>query len=485
MNDHLVFIALFLSPFVLAHLNDTWWDDTWQYVSHPERSRGNTNEHGARTIGSSSFGATIGNGNKHEVRERGDGRDMLIENLSCFVHGDAATSSVSDGQQDEACFKGSPGASLQHTIELAHVVHALGRMIQHYLDTERLPLPLPSPLSSPPPPPPPPPSPPPPLSPLAVHPTSGYETGSKVQAVLSIIDQEGLDAPTRKSQKVQVVSAASPGAAAHLNMSVVAIVPPPQSSPPSWRWNQGVWQLSPPPPPPPQPPSPPSPPVDSRSTRAYAYYLEDQDPPLPLLLPPPPPPPPPPPTESHITRRSASSPPLASYSARVAVEAWKTHFHRDEGTTETAARRVVNTTRGWMRGLQKCLKRPILYRASHPFADWLMYLATPVFRGSSAFVTRGGHSMTLRPRFFADPFIDATAPPRLILRLKREEQTHIVVHECTHLLLRTRDHAYTFQQQQFERLRGSRAVQNADSVTMFLLQVLRTRWGDTCAQCRL
>jgi hypothetical protein len=71
-----------------------------------------------------------------------------------------------------------------------------------------------------------------------------------------------------------------------------------------------------------------------------------------------------------------------------------------------------------------------------------MYLATPVFRGSSAFVTRGAYSMTLRPRFFADPFTDATAPPRLTLRLKREEQTHIVVHECTHLLLRTRDHAY-------------------------------------------
>ena len=70
--------------------------------------------------------------------------------------------------------------------------------------------------------------------------------------------------------------------------------------------------------------------------------------------------------------------------------------------------------------------------------------------------------MILRPRFFAPPGSrDSTL----------DEQIHVIVHECTHLFFTTNDYAYAFQPK-FASLRGAAALANADTVTLFLMNVM-------------
>ena len=134
--------------------------------------------------------------------------------------------------------------------------------------------------------------------------------------------------------------------------------------------------------------------------------------------------------------------------------AWKTVF------TDIPARphAVQDRTSQWMHAVSWCLRtRPIHYRAYWPITDyWFGVVSGIRFSRVYGFVIPLRSGMTLTPRF---------------LTASAEMKTHVMIHECTHLMLNTKDRAYQFEKK-YNHLRGMAAITNADSVSLFLESLL-------------
>ena len=132
------------------------------------------------------------------------------------------------------------------------------------------------------------------------------------------------------------------------------------------------------------------------------------------------------------------------------------------GINENFQERIDLTTK-WINGIRHCIDhRFVYYRSRRRHDKWiekmlLLPLRKKTFISeSAAYVMPMQSSMTL-----TDKFMNATSDDKL----------RIVVHECTHIELGAEDIAY-YGFPEYNSLRGgSKAIRNADSITLYILNV--------------
>ena len=133
--------------------------------------------------------------------------------------------------------------------------------------------------------------------------------------------------------------------------------------------------------------------------------------------------------------------------------AWRQHMN-----TTASDQAVVHQTRQWMQGVRSCVvQTPVRLRKDHPWLDWILGIQKSI---AYVWVWPFGRFITVRPRFFQFSSI---------------VRARVLVHECLHLRFALRDLAYEHEAASFRSLRGTpNAVHNADSVSLYLVHVMRT-----------